>query len=337
MQSGGNNTTPVTPAGGVVSTLAAGNRGARTAGAPGGPKRLSETEATGWAPNWPMSVEEFLAGDHLDRADVVLTRKHGNFVSWLIRRVTGSQFSHAALVFLVPHREQEFNNTFIIEAATGGVDLDNLATTLKDKASVTAIKRFRSVPPPGVMADVWFTQRIQKLVRGRLLNNIRSKYSYGTIFSIIADLIDQTSYGVSEQTRGAEAALEARKSRGVEPPNSFICSGLVQLGFVEAIRDLILAGDLPPRALKEVVFSPELAADLPDDWSAFSADEVADIVNGFVMSHAAALQAIKPVDLARTPNLEWRYVVREGWVHRVRQHDEVYKLLDWAPEKPRKA
>jgi len=306
------------------------------------PERISRTEASGAAPEWPMTVDDFLAGDHLDRADVVLNRKHGSFVSWLIRMATRSQFSHAALVFLVPHREQEFNNTFIIEAGTGGVDLDNLATSLRDRNAVTAIKRFRSIPPisafsPGAMSspEIWFDERIQKLVRGRLLNSIRSRYSFRTIFSIIGDLIDQTSYSVSEATRGSKQALERRKARRREPPNAFICSGLVQLGFAEAVADLVIQGDLPPRALKEVIFSPDAAAVLPDDWSALTHSEVVDIVSGFLLSEAETLESIKPVDLARSLQLEWRHVLRDGWVHRVTSYEEAYELLDWKPEKRR--
>src|SRR5262245_34863872 len=48
---------------------------------------------------WPMPVEDFLAGNFLERADVVLTRRDWNFSSWLIRWATDSPFTHAAMVF----------------------------------------------------------------------------------------------------------------------------------------------------------------------------------------------------------------------------------------------
>src|SRR5262245_26783908 len=113
----------------------------------------------GGAPQWPMPVAAFLAGNFLRRADVVLTRKHRDLLSWFIRWATKGKFSHAALVFLVPHEQAGFNNTFVIEAARDGVGLTNLLTYLNDRRSVVGIKR---------LSQSWFDADIQGIVRGRL-------------------------------------------------------------------------------------------------------------------------------------------------------------------------
>ncbi|MBI1385220.1 MAG: hypothetical protein GC150_09940 [Rhizobiales bacterium] len=300
------------------------------------PERYSRTEAAGEAPDWPMPVADFLAGHHLERADVLLSRRHGSLFSWAIRRLTKSQFSHAGLVFLVPHREAEFDGTFIIEAGTKGVDLTNLAEYLNDRASVVAIKRFRSIPrihhvASGQRPEAWFNDEVQKRVRGRLLNSIKADYSYRTVFSILRSLLDRASFTVASGIRGRKAALESRRRRGYKAPNAYICSGLVQLGFLDAVVDLVRRGVLPPSAVREVVFDREMATILPQDWSAFDRREVLDIIDQFMEGWSEELNAIKPVDLARTLQLEWRYVIVDGWAHRVRSYEETYELLRWSP------
>ncbi len=300
------------------------------------PERRSETEAAGLAPEWPMSVDAFLEGNHIDRADVMLTRRHGSIFSWLIRWATKSQFSHAALVFLVPYREREYTDTFVIEAGTKGVDLTNLEDYVKDRASVVAIKRFRSATMARAAVqqatDSWFDENVQKVVRGRMLNKIKSKYNFGKIFAIGFELLDQMVFGMRERVQGRQRAIASRRKKGKTAPNEFICSGLVQLGFVEAVGELVRAGRVPPIALKEVVFLPEIAGLLPDDWENFTDQEVREIVDLFVDGWRPELEAIKPIDLAASEHLEWRFVIIDGWVHRVRSVSEAYALLEWEPD-----
>jgi len=296
------------------------------------PKRYSQTEKAGLAPAWPMSVGQFLDGSNLERADVMLTRRHGSLFSSLIRWATKSHFSHSALVFLVPHREKEFNHTFVIEAGTKGVDLTNLEDYVNDRAQAVAIKRHRTADDVERQSGRWFDERVQKRVRARMLNKIKSKYNFGTIFAIAFDIADRMLFGVNERMRGRRKALEIRRKRNMSPPNEFICSGLVQLGFIESVAELINEGVVPPTAMKQVVFIKEIADFLPDDYDAFTPAEIKEMFELFVDVWREELEAIKPVDLARSENLEWRYVIFDGWVHRVNSLEEAYDLLSWEAE-----
>ncbi|QLH37961.1 MAG: hypothetical protein HWD60_01765 [Defluviicoccus sp.] len=67
------------------------------------------------SPTKSLSITEFLAGDHIRRGDIVLCRGKKSAFSRLIRWATRSYFSHAALVFVTPDRDQNFNNTFLID------------------------------------------------------------------------------------------------------------------------------------------------------------------------------------------------------------------------------
>ncbi|MGW8207169.1 MAG: hypothetical protein ACWGMY_09470, partial [Hyphomicrobiaceae bacterium] len=99
-----------------------------------------------------MPVDVFLTGPYLQRADVLLTRKNRDFRSWLIRFATKGSYSHAALVFLVPHQERGFNNSFVIERSSGGVDLTNFTDCVNDRRSVIGVHR---------LGKPWFNDEVQ--------------------------------------------------------------------------------------------------------------------------------------------------------------------------------
>ena len=288
-----------------------------------GSSQFVDPSAAARVKTFPMSVDDFLAGGYLERSDVILTRKHRNLTSWLIRFLTGSQFSHAALVFLVPRYETGFNNTFVIEAATGGVDLAQLSDYLKDRRSVVGIRRLNRP---------WFQDDAQALVRGRMLNNIEADYAFTTVFTILFDTINKIGVGFSKSIYGKRKAMKRRKKRNLKAPNEFICSGLVQLGFVEGVGELVWDGYLPVDVMSEVIFEPNLAALLKSqDWDQFTRDEQLEIVQTMVEDFQDVLAAVTPEHIAASPMLDWRYVVRNQTVHEVSSESEAEQLLDWSP------
>ena len=177
----------------------------------------------------------------------MLTRREYGPTSFIIRWATKSPFSHAALVFTTPDQEPGIGNTFVIEAGTG-VDLTNLRDYATDEASFVAIKRLR---------QTWFDEK-QSRVRGLLLDNIKSEYNYWAIVRIVRNIW----FGLERSMRGKDKAVQQFDKREWKRPNEFICSGLVQFGFVEAVAEYVLQRKLPPWALNEVVFSETAAARL---------------------------------------------------------------------------
>ena len=210
---------------------------------------------------WPMPVEDFLAGKYLERADVVLTRRAWDVSSWAIRWATNSPFSHAAMVFTGPQFESGYTSTFVIESGTSGVDLTNLRDYIADKSAFIAIKRFK---------QPWFDEPKQSRVRGLLLDKIKASYNYWAIGTIARNLW----FGVERSVSGDQKTMRRFRERKWDAPTEFICSGLVQIGFVEAALEYIKAGTLPPTALNEVVFEKEAATRLPEreDWGYLDAE-----------------------------------------------------------------
>jgi len=266
---------------------------------------------------WPMPVEDFLAGKYLERADVVLTRRDWDIASWAIRWATNSPFSHAAMVFTGPQFESGYTSTFVIEAGTSGVDLTNLRDYIADKSAFLAIKRFK---------QTWFDEAKQSRVRGLLLDKIKASYSYWAIGKIARNLW----FGVERSVRGDRTTIRNYRERKWDAPSEFICSGLVQIGFVEATLEYIKAGQLPPSALNEVVFEREAATRLPekDDWGYLDPEASKTTAVLFRKQNFDALESVTPEDLAASDKLEWLYFIKNGMVYKVSTYSDARKLIE---------
>ena len=266
---------------------------------------------------WPMPVEDFLAGKYLERADVVLTRRAWDVASWAIRWATNSPFSHSAMVFTGPQFESGYTSTFVIEAGTGGVDLTNLRDYIADKSAFIAIKRFR---------QPWFDEVKQSRVRGLLLDKIKATYNYWAIGIIARNLW----FGVERSVSGDRKTMRRFRERNWDATTEFICSGLVQIGFVEAALEYIKAGTLTPTALNEVVFEPEAATRLPEreDWGYLDAESSKTTAVLFRQQNFDALQSVTPEDLAASEKLDWLYFIKNGMVYKVSSYADVRKLIE---------
>ena len=264
---------------------------------------------------WPKPVEEFLQGKYLERADVVLTRRSGDIGSSLIRWATNSAFSHAALVFTGAQFDQGISGTFVIEAGTSGVDLTQLSHYADSKSTFVAIKRFKRD---------WFNSSRQARVRGVLLDKIKDSYSYWAIWRIARNIW----FGVQAKVRTKEKTVEAYHKGGWQPPNEYICSGLVQIGFVQTVIEGIQRGELSPEVLRDVVFSKSAESRLPapGDWKYLGTDAKSTAIN-FQEILNDELYSITPEDLAQTDKLEWLYLIKDDKVHKVNSYGDVLKLV----------
>lgn len=264
---------------------------------------------------WPMPVDRFLAGKYLERSDIVLTRRDGDAVSYLIRWATGSIFSHAALVFSGPQFETGYSSTFVIEAGSGGVDLTKLDDYVADKSSFLAIKRLKRP---------WFDEPKQSRVRGVMLDKIKASYNYWAIARIARNIW----FGVQQKVQGKEKTIEAYRTRTWTPPQEFICSGLVQLGFIEAALTYIESGQIPPVSITDVIFHKEAASRLPEapNWQLFEPEQAKATAIQFGQQLAYELESVTPEDLALSDKLEWLYFIRAGQVHRITSYEDAMRL-----------
>lgn len=248
---------------------------------------------------FPMPVGRFLAEaeKHLNRGDIVLSR--GNTLSSrLIRRATGGFFSHAALVFLVPQPEEGFSNTFLVESVSSGVGIASLKGWIAGRRPIADIAIVR-VEQPGLDED-YFRQ-----VRGLMLDYVKSGYDYSRAFRLGLSFLFASRLGWFSMKEGGRtsmrAAIRQTRSRPVRwVPPQFICSGFIQYGYVAA---LARRGEEASR----VVFK--------DGLSELDRD---------------GLLATTPEDIARSDKVTWRFAVRRGWVHQVKDYASARRVISGA-------
>ncbi len=252
------------------------------------------------------TVDEFLKSDKLKRADVVLVGGKKSFFSKMIMKATNSHWSHAALVFVIPHRETGFENTFVIESIGDGVDITDLSYYIKKHAEEYDVGIRR-------LDHDWFSDDgkgldIRKRVRGNMLNSIKAEYDFGAILHIGMMLLRKLIFGIRTRLSGLEKTLSKTRAKGGRVPGQFICSGFVQYGFYNAIKSMIDKGELPEEKLRDVIFNPHLDSD-------------SGIIDYDVMLTTT------PENIAATDKLTWKYVIKNGKVYDVRSKNEVNDIL----------
>jgi hypothetical protein len=263
--------------------------------------------------SFPMEIGEFLDGGHLSRADIVLVRGTSLF-SRAIRFATRSPFSHAALIFLIPDPESGFERTFMIEAVPRGISIRSIADAIgagpgKGPKIALAVLRFERP---------WFDAGVQKLVRGRMLDFVRAGYDWSTILGIAWSVVNGMILGTQRYSRALRATLirDYEKKRLV--PANFICSGLVQYGFLRTIFDLSDRDGtvIPVFDVPDAIFTPRLRGVDPAKIIARSPRALAELL------------AITPDEISRAPTLTWKYVLVDGKAHSVADREEGVGILN---------
>jgi hypothetical protein len=244
----------------------------------------------------PQTVSSFLksANLHLRKGDIVLSRSP-TFTSWLIRKATGSSFSHAALVFLVSEPAEGYDNTFLLESTGNGVGLANLQHYIGGKSPKLeiAILRFKDKS----LGPVFFNR-----VRGLMLDHVQAEYDYGIILRLTLSIFFGARLGYAKIRKGSDAAMQVAVERTRKRilkwvPPQFICSGFIQYGLIKA-------------AAREGL----------DPSSVI-------LRNGLDIHSGDDLLAVTPEDVSHSEKLQWLYVARRGWLYNVADREHALKVI----------
>jgi hypothetical protein len=243
-----------------------------------------------------ITVKQFLANadHHMRIGDIVLSRSP-TLTSWLIRYATGSKFSHAALVFLVPQPEDGLNNTFLLESISSGVGLANLRDYIGGRNPRAEIVILR-------LEGEGLDENYFKSVRGLMLDHVKSGYDFGRIMRLGLATAFGLRLGWSKIRKGprnsmADAIARTRSRLHRWVPPQFICSGFIQYGLAKAAEAQGITANV---MLKDGVYRGD----------------------------RDAILAVTPEDVARSPRLTWRFVVRRGWVREVSGYDAALRVLE---------
>jgi hypothetical protein len=210
-------------------------------------KTAGDTEA-----KFPMRVGQFLkeADKHLNRGDILLSRSPTP-ASRMIRFFSGSTFSHAAMIFLVPQPQEGFESTFVIESLFQGVGVASLESYVEGKHPIEEVGVLR-------LQGREFTQSYFKLARGLLLNELHKPYDYHRLFLIGLNVL----FGLHLAARRVRRKVAVVKRW---MPREFICSGFIQYGLYQAAEKkgidpskvILKNGQTEPTADEMLAVTPE--------------------------------------------------------------------------------
>lgn len=269
--------------------------------------------------SWPMPVKEFKRGQYLEPGDIVLSTRLESFFSYLVKRFDDSRFAHASLTFVTPRHYPGVDQSYLIEATFSGVDLGAFSEILAPSAVYkdTREKPRYLVGIKRLEAD-WFTPQMRPMVSGRMLRFIKDDdYNFALLVALATNRssfffrLRDTLFG------GAPTIGDFLKRSKKFAPVDFICSGFVQFAYVDMVRSALelglLSEDMAETARDDVFFAPWVSP----------------------RSSMEQLMAVKPLELAATPRLKWKYLIFDGLVYEVSSDEEVEEIYGRINDKRR--
>ncbi len=294
-------------------------------------------------------------GPHLRVSDVIVrvNLDPGQIFSRFIRLATNSQWSHSSLLYLINDPPNGFDNTFLVEAMTTGVRVASWRNEVLPYNTFTVgIKRPRldwyvETPrevgkhDPTDPEDVVGIDYLRH-IRGMAIDQVNNLYDHNVVWELTSLYVERIA---REHLAGipliAEAAAGAANmfkhwdeaSSKADPMFRFICSGLVQYSFFEALR-VRINNDLAIPAhrdaamsnlsnLNRVIFRDDPQQVILNYIQQMQSGKLklSDPVPGEVLN---LLQTSTPADFNDSPNLEWRYIIKEGMVWQIQPAPDNY-------------
>lgn len=294
-------------------------------------------------------------GPHLHVSDVVVRANldPAQIFSRFIRMATNSQWSHSALLYLINDPPKGFDNTFLVEAMTSGVRVASWRNEVVPFNNFTVgIRRPRLdwyVEAPREISkhdatDLEDVIGIDYLrhIRGMAIDQINNLYDHNVVWELTSLYIERVARehlaGIPVIAEAAAGAANMFKhweedSAKAESMFRFICSGLVQYCFFEALRvrinnDLAIpthrdAAMSNLSNLNRIIFRDDPQQIIPNYIQQVQSGKIklSDSVPGDVVN---LLQTATPADFNDSPNLEWRYIIKEGMVWQIQPAPDNY-------------
>ncbi len=291
----------------------------------------------------------------LQVADVLLRENKDpkKVFAHLIRMATASKWSHSALLYLISDPQQGFDNTFLVQAMTQGIDLVSWRNEVIPFEHFTVgIKRPKLdwyVETPHEQArhtphDPEDTHAIgyRRHVRGIALDTVNGLYDHKVIYELTALYTARAARrhlsAVPQLAQAADAVADFFKHWNTEDDSyssvlHFICSGLVQYSFFEALRRRIINDMAIPEHrdaamsnlsnMQRILFRDDPRGIMPGYIEQVQSGRL-DIRNSPPEDVLDLLKTAVPADFNNSPNLEWRYVILNGVIWRIEEAPESY-------------
>ncbi|GAC1361091.1 MAG: hypothetical protein PVS3B1_24020 [Ktedonobacteraceae bacterium] len=292
----------------------------------------------------------------LNVADVVLRANQDpkEIFAHMIRFATNSNWSHCALALLLSNIRSGYNSTFLIESMTRGVRLaDWRKTIVPYKQYTVGIKRlaldwYAETPyeqarhSPRDPEDTHGAGYLRH-VRGVALDQVNSLYDHDAIFELAALYVQRVArrHLVALPLVALLARMIAnffrQRSIAKSAPGEleqFICGGLIQYSFFEALRISIIKGlkeEQDQEAaqqnlshLHRVIFCSDPDRVIANYIRQVQLEKI-DLADPVPEDVLDLLKAATPADFNNSPNLKWEYVILRGKIWEITEVDDDYE------------
>ncbi len=299
------------------------------------------------------------SGNLLQVADVMLraNKDPKELFAHIIRAATDSKWSHSAIFYLISDPYRGFSNTFLVEAKTKGINL------VSWRNEVVPFEQFTvGIKRPNLD---WYVENVYEKSR-REAKDTEDTHGIGYLRHVRGIAIDQVNGLYDKKTvyelTGLYAARAARRHLSSVPQIAdaadamanffkkwdesddeatsmlrFICSGIVQYSFFEALRRRII-NDLDKPEHKEaglsnlsnlhrIIFREDPESIIPNYIQQIQTGKL-DIHDPVPEDVIDLLKTALPADFNNSPNLDWRYVVLRGAIWRIEVAVDGYTPAD---------
>jgi hypothetical protein len=295
-------------------------------------------------------------GPYIRVSDVVLrvNLSPRDVFSGIIRFATNSAWSHSALLYLISDPLQGYDNTFLVEAMTSGIRVASWRNEVFPFETFTVgirrlpldwyvetphdIARHNHSDPEDIPGIAYLRH-----VRGMALDQVNGLYDRNTIYEMVALYAERVAKrhfaAIPEIAAAAGRAADLFRKWDESDASSsavlrFICSGLVQYSFFSALRRRIINDLAVPehRAaamsnlsnMHRVIVHPDPEGIIDNYVKQVQAGKL-DLAADVPKEVTDLLKTTTPADFNNSPNLEWRYVIRRGWVWQIDTAPDDYK------------
>lgn len=295
-------------------------------------------------------------GSYLRVADVVLRANQDpkEVFARMIRVATGSKWSHSAILYLLSDPVKGYENTFLIEAKTKGVHIASWRDEVVPFEQFNVgIKRpcldwYVETPYEVLRHDPRDPEDGHAIsylrhVRGIAMDHINGLYDHKTIAELAALYAQRAAerhlggIPIIADAAGTIADLFKKWDESQSDSASvlqFICSGIIQYSYFEALRRRIMidvdipehrhAADHNLRHMDRVIFRPDPQGLVRDYIHKVQKGEL-DIHNAAPDNVLDLLKTATPADFNNSRNLEWCYVILRGGVWQIEEAPHDYK------------
>jgi hypothetical protein len=252
------------------------------------------------------AMTELVEGGRLKRADVLLSHYKRSLWGWLIRLGTRCYWNHALIIYMVGDPDQSNNKVLIIDPKMGSIRMDDIAHYFENQNRYdVAVKRLETewfqndgsiggLPYCRTVCDIALRETVDKFdtrlirVGRRILRQVKLAYRF-------------TRRKIKYPRPGKKRALPISKHLKI---SAYSCGGFIQWSYYQAVSRLLKESQDKTR-LQDVIFNSRLVEPITQ----------------------YDLLSTTPADLARSDNLSWKYVVKDGVVWEVSSEVEASLIL----------